>query len=242
MDFGANPTTSRYQALMHLQANSDATSANAATDTSLAASFEAALEIAVGGVTVTTTPPERTVEDVKREFYDFVESLPIHPMLYNTPRSLSVSEGAFERMLNEPEFMEDMKDTYQRAMNDPNWSALPLPPAGIHTTITDGSDGEDPYHGKSWGSAWSTTYDTLSEGSFWSSGTRNDTAAKEAQEKRVREKRELNEIMDALAAERRAAFMAGLDPTDNAFRPQPGTSIASWFSDIAGRGNAAAPE
>lgn len=49
------------------------------------------------------TKPQ-TVDDVKKEFYDYLDSLSISPGLSQTPLSVNVTEKAFEKMLADPEY------------------------------------------------------------------------------------------------------------------------------------------
>lgn len=150
----------------------------------------------------------RTIDDVKKEFYDFLNSLQVAPGLAGANPSVSVTEGAFQRMLDEPEFMQQMKDLCVRDLCDPAWNSMPAGarPTGSHTTITDGSNGQEPYLASSWGSAYDDKMKGAKSNSFWSHRSDKKKQADKAAQEKSRERKEMLEMLQERAAVRKQAL------------------------------------
>lgn len=181
------------------------------------------LEILEIEVTATEEVREPTVADVKKEFYDYLDSLPLSPGLSNTSISVNITEAAFERMLGDPEYKQRMKDLCARDLCDPDW--VKLPPAA--TVIAIDTDCEEEYLGSAYSSEQHRGM-ANSDG-FWTRRAKTKKAERKDEEKRAREKRELMEFLQERADERKRLLK-------NPFDTSPGWSAtahgSSVFSDI----------
>lgn len=139
-------------------------------------------EIKVEVSEVQTADSPRTIDDVKREFYEYLDSLPISPGLSRTPISVNVTEAAFEKMLADPEYEQKMKDLCKRDLCDPAWSKLS--PTGIAVTID--ADCEEEYLATSWSSP--DGHKNVDEDGFWTRRAKKRKAAREVEEKAAQER------------------------------------------------------
>jgi hypothetical protein len=138
------------------------------------------------------------VEDVKKEFYDYLDSLPVSSGLGKTPINVTISEGAFERMLDDPEYMQRMKDLCKRDLCDPAWDSRGTlgPPTYIHVNITDNTNNQfnSEYVATSYNYDRGSNYESETESSFWSRRAKKDDGAEKARDKKSEEKRQLEKI------------------------------------------------
>lgn len=160
----------------------------------------------------------RTLDDVKRDFYDYLSSLPISPGLSGTSIVVNVTESAFEKMLADPDYEQKMKDLCKRDLCDPQWTkmaAMGLAPAA--SVITIDADADEEYLASSMGSAVAASRgDRDSANSFWTN--------------RSKRHREMLEILQEKSHQRRLA-------TDDAlarFVPGEFTGLGGMFIGTAG--------
>lgn len=178
---------SMYRSTLSLQT----TSATTSNGSAFAATMEMVLEVAA-----TETPASQTVDDVKKEFYAYLDSLPISPGLARTPLSVNITEAAFEKMLADPEYKQKMKDLCARDLCDPAWSKMP--PSAINVTID--ADCEEEY--------LATSYNSPDGGKnanpdgFWTRRTKSKEDQK-ILDKKAQEKREMLELLQEKADERK---------------------------------------
>lgn len=139
----------------------------------------------------------RTIDDVKREFYEYLDSLPISSGLSRTPVSVNITEAAFEKMLANPEYEQKMKDLCKRDLCDPAWSKLP--PTGIAITID--ADCEEEYLATSWNSP--DGHKNVDEDGFWTRRAKKRKAAREMEEKAAQERSEMLQFLQERADARK---------------------------------------
>lgn len=141
-------------------------------------------------------PVARTVDDVKKEFHAYLDSLPISPGLARTPLSVNITDKAFEKMLADPEYEQRMKDLCARDLCDPAWSTIPVKAINIQI---DADCGEE-FLATSWNSP--AAADNANPDGFWTRRTKKRAEQKE-EEERAREKREMLERLEEAYSERR---------------------------------------
>jgi len=186
---------------------------------------------------VEKTGEPQTVEDVKKEFYDYLDSLSVSPGLSTTPISVNITEAAFEKMLADPEYKQKMKDLCARDLCDPAWgspyplSGKPMIPSAMVVTID--ADVDEEYLATSYNHPQDSG--KADGDNFWSRRTKKDKkAAKKADEKRAQEKREMLEFLQGRADERkRTAGVTGEYSVDSVSSFQSYT--ATW-SQATGAG------
>ncbi|MCD8352563.1 MAG: hypothetical protein LUC93_18325 [Planctomycetaceae bacterium] len=162
---------STYNFLQNYTQSSGAAGRNSSA--SSAAGVEFSLDISVEEV----EPAAPTVEDVKKEFADFLSSLQITQR--GTSISVSVSDSAWEKMAADPEYKQKMMDLCKRDLCDPAWGTTV--PAPALTTIRIDADAEEEYLASGYGSAVADKADTSD--SWWTRRSeRHKTALEEAQE------------------------------------------------------------
>lgn len=150
-------------------------------------------------VTVTDEVKERTVEDVKNEFYDYLGSLQISRGLGNTHINVTVSEAAFERMLDDPEYMQRMMDLCKRDMCDPAWNTHPIETPYMHINITDNTNNQfnSEYVASTYGGdGYGSNFESETANSFWSKKSDKSDESKKIREKRQEEKEMLEFLVE----------------------------------------------
>ena len=184
------------------------------------AAEKAALDVTVNVIDVSPVDNDspQTIDDVKKEFYDYLDSLPISPGLGNSPISVNITDAAFEKMLADPEYKQKMKDLCKRDMCDPAWSKLP--PSGMQITID--ADCPEEYLATSWNAPDGGR--NVDRNGFWTKGAKDKKAARKAQEKREmleflqekadQRKRLANERVQAAYPGRGAGVYASLSGQD----------------------------
>lgn len=167
-----------------------------------AAALKATVSLTAAGVDSVAEKPQ-TLEEFKGEFRRYLDSIEINPALSGTPMTVNISDAAFERMMNEPEFKEKIISLFERDMCDPAWSRMPAP-AYMNFRIE--ASGEE-YLATSWGSAHADAFRSRSEGAFWSRNRKSGAAA----EKAVQRKEEMRRWLESLAERKRLNKAGALD-------------------------------
>lgn len=162
-------------------------------------------------VTATDAVKERSLEDVKKEFYDFVDALPKSKGLNGAFINVTVSEEAFERMRDEPDFMQRMMDLCERDLCDPAWDTAPVPVSYIHVKITDNTNNDcgSEYIASSYSQGCGSNFKSESDNSFWNNKSKANDQAKKLREKRQEEK-DMLEFLIEQAQQRKEMFAATL--------------------------------
>ncbi|MCC8165822.1 MAG: hypothetical protein LIQ31_06670 [Planctomycetes bacterium] len=233
-----NPITSSYNSLQYTiqTAMAKVKGANPTGQAQFDASVSVTTVTATASTAATDETP-RTVDDVKKEFYDYLDSLQLSPGLSTTGIGVNVTEAAFEKMLKDPDYMQKMKDLCARDLCDPNWTKLP--PTGIQITID--ADVPEEYLASSWNAPGVGTVD---ETSFWNKKSTDKTekqnAEKKAKEKRqekiVQEKREMLEFLQKRADERKIRADGVVSSYANLFSTSY-SGIAKYASPAASPGS-----
>lgn len=158
---------------------------------------ELEISVEVSATVAVEEPDAQTVDDVKKEFYDYLDSLPIGPGLSRTALSVNITDAAFEKMLADPEYKQRMKDLCARDLCDPAWSKIS--PSAMNINID--ADCEEEYLSTSWNHP-DMGHKANSDG-FWTRRTKNNQSARKVQEKRAQEKREMLQFLQEKADERK---------------------------------------
>lgn len=203
-------------------------------------SVEVSVTIEETTSTETASQPQ-TIDDVKKEFYSYLDSLAISPGLSNTSISVNITEAAFEKMLVDPEYKQRMKDLCARDLCDPAWTRMAgmgLSPSA--SVITIDADCEEEYLASAYNSP---SHRSKADGdSFWSRRTKKNKEAREDSEKQAAERKEMLEFLQGRAAERKVqtdAFFSGnftsftSYPASSAFATGNGTTT-SILADLLG--------
>lgn len=203
-----------------LRASSNKTSASSAGQT------QVSLDVTASVTTVTGEEAPRTIEDVKREFYEFLDSLRLSPGLSRTPISVNITEKAFEKMLNNPDYEQKMKDLCVRDLCDPEWGRI-IEPSALRITID--ADAPEEYLGSSYNHPQDA--DKADGDSFWNRRASKD---KKAADKRAQEKRDAIKALQERAAERKR-LGDGLFKSNYSITASSGlASLLSSFASTAG--------
>lgn len=144
-------------------------------------------------------------QEVKREFYSYLDSLTPSQGLSGASISVRVTDAAFEKMLADPEYMQKMKDLCARDICDPNWNksaAMGIAPSAIVISIDANRDEE--YLGSSYNHP--SQRDRADGPSFWSRRTKNAESDRKAQAERAAEKREMLHLLQERANERKSQY------------------------------------
>lgn len=184
--------------------------------------------VSVTSVTATEEPAERSVDDVKKEFSDYLDSLQISPGLSNAAISVNISEAAFEKMLADPGYMRKMEDLCKRDLCDPAWGN-PITPSAIVVTID--ADVPEEYLGTSYNHP--DLRGKANSDGFWTRRTDKKTEKKEREE-RARDKRAMLEFLQERAdARKRMSREMFANPLGG---KMPETISLSPFAEIGGGG------
>ena len=159
--------------------------------------FKVDIEVKVGSLTATEEPARLTVEDVKKEFYDYLDALTLSPGLSSTPICVNITDAAFEKMLVDPEYKQRMMELCARDLCDPDW--VKLPPTGINITID--ADCDEEYLATSWNHPEGAK--NVNPEGFWTRRAKKNKADRNAQEQRTQEKREMMAFLQERAEERK---------------------------------------
>ncbi len=175
-----------------------------------------AMNITVTESRVNTEP--QTIEDVKREFYAFLDSLQVSRGLSGTAISVNVTEAAFAKMLADPEYKQRMMDLCKRDLCDPAWNrmgAMGIAPGDMVVTID--ADVENEYRATTYGSAYKGKADEAAnaEDGFWTRRTRRGKAAREESERLAQERKEMLAFLQTRALQKKSR---GQEINDSAIR------------------------
>lgn len=184
------------------------------------------VDIAVSAAGTTGQP--QTVEDVKQEFYSYLDSLALSSGLASTPIRVDITDAAFEKMLVNPEYKQRMKDLCARDLCDPGWNkaaAMGRTPSAMVITID--ADCEEEYLATSY---HHPDYRSKADGDgFWNRRAQKSDSDRKAQEKRRLEKEAMQELLGELAAERKQRYREFF-AVDSARRGASPDSFTSSFS------------
>jgi hypothetical protein len=206
------------------------TSTGQKTTQTSSASVEFSVEIAVESV----EPKQTTVDDVKKEFAAFLDSLQITQL--GTAISVCVSDSAWEKMAADPEYKQKMMDLCKRDLCDPAWETKVPSPAV--TTIRIDADAEEEYLASGYGSAVTHMADTSN--AFWENRTKKNKQYLEEMSERALEKRQMLEFIQERAVQRKGLLgesgVAGsATQVASKYFPTSATSgAASFFSSGGG--------
>lgn len=189
------------------------------------------VDITVAGTVEDAAP--QTVEDVKKEFYAYLDSLPIDPALFKTPVSVNVTGAAREKMPVDPEYKQQMMDLCKRDLCDPNWSrhAASGVPAPVGMVITIDADVENEYVASSFGSAYGNKAEQAANGkiNFWTRRAKAGKAVREESGRISREKKGLTAFFQETAWRKKS----GPDSTVARLTIPEMSGAASFFAGIA---------
>ncbi len=213
-----SPYTSLQYSIQTAMAKAKGTSANGQT------AYSASVNVTT--VTATTGDTPHTIDDVKKEFYDHLDSLQLASGLSKTAIGVNVSEAAFEKMLKDPDYMQRMKDLCARDLCDQNWTKLP--PTGMQITID--ADVPEEYLASSWNAPGVGTVD---ESSFWNKKSTDKKTEEKRQAETAQEKREMLEFLEKRAEERKSRADAAMASYYSLFSTSS-SSLASYAAPGTG--------
>ncbi len=175
-----------------------AKSAITSTGKSISGAFS--LQISLEMEKAETPAKETTVEDVKKEFWDYLNSL--DKTLGGTINVL-VSDSAWEKMAADPEYKQKMMDLCKRDLCAPGWNRMPNP-AG--TVIQINAGGGEEYIARSQPGEFAKENGSANTGGkgFWErradkNKEANEQAVERALGKRQQEKTELMRFLQEYA-------------------------------------------
>ena len=137
----------------------------------------------------------QTLEEFKREVYGLLNSMYIHPSQSKTQISISISDKAFEKMMNDPEYKKEILNVIQRDLG----AAYPARAEPTYSCLRIGDDGE--YRGDAMGAAFEGEFSTRSANSFWEKNT-DRSAATYDQSKRNRQTTDEKRLTEKYAMDR----------------------------------------
>lgn len=164
--------------------------------TAASESAEGFLAAFVQATAAAEEPKEQTLEEFKKEFYAWLDTVPIHPSQANAAHSVSIHDKAFEKMMNDPEYKAEVEALIKREFSanfvaSPAFTTMRFDAAGVYT-------------GTAGGSAYWGEYVKESQDAFWTNngGSGKSEASERADAKRTKQKK-LDELLDKLAEDRR---------------------------------------
>ncbi len=144
--------------------------------------------------------PTKTLEEFKREFYDFLSQIRISPSQAQTQFTVSITDEGFEKMMNDPELMEANLNAIQR-----DWGFGYLPGvAPSYVVVEIGADGE--YYSSSYGSAFEGVFSAAQPNSFWEKNTKNSSPSPDYDDFSKRKSQTYTEQQKAAAKRRAVEF------------------------------------
>ncbi len=102
----------------------------------------------------------KTLEEFKKEIYDIINSVPITG-LAGSQITINISDKAFEKMMNDEQFMKIHLGALIRDLS------CPPTPMYSPTYVVFEIDTENGYRGTSYGSNYKSTFENKSKDSFW---------------------------------------------------------------------------
>jgi len=141
---------------------------------------------------------EKTLEEFKKEIYDIINSVSITG-LAGSQIVINISDDAFEKMMNDEEFM---KVNLGALIRDLSWPPTPMyNPSYVIFEI----NAVDGYKGTSYGSNYKNIFESKSQNSFWKKRKKKMEEYMEEQQKLKNKNLEMKRL-NALAAARRIAI------------------------------------
>lgn len=211
-----------------MQANMARTNATQNKDFEFSLDVDIGIEVEVSETEGIDADKPQTLDDVKKEFYDYLDSLSLSPGLSKTPISVNVTEKAFEKMLADPEYKQKMKDLCARDLCDPNWSTLP--PSGINITID--ADCSEEYIATSWSS--SNGAKNVNSDGFWTRRTKKNESARKDMDRKAQEKREMMNFLQERADERKRMTKASAFSDIFGGQSDPSSYTSAFTSSFGG--------
>lgn len=148
----------------------------------------------------------QSLDEFKKDFYAFIDSVSIHPSQAQARRSVVIHDGAFEKMMNDPELKAKVEEQIKQdfagdfGIATPAWTVASFDENGV-------------YSGSAGGSAYLDQYNAVSANAFWSRdpvdglgvskmfGASSEKAEKKARKEKKRE--QMEQLLDHLAEKRR---------------------------------------
>ncbi len=137
-------------------------------------------------------PSPQKLEKFKSDFYNQLANLPLSPGLTKAKVTVQITDAAFEKMMADPEFKDEMLALCKRDLCDPAWSKLPPDYQAI--TI----DEKNGYLARSGASG---TEKPASGKEFW----QNDPANKKKTKRKDEQQDKLMEYLEQRALDRKTA-------------------------------------
>ncbi len=137
---------------------------------------------------------DRTLDDFKREVYDIINKMPVHPSQSETQISISISDKAFEKMMNDSAYKDLMLKTIQRDLG----GAYPAGAAPSYSIIRIGDDCE--YSADAMGSAYGASFSAAQANGFLQKNTKS--ASSDYDEYNRRKKQTGKQLQEKQAEER----------------------------------------
>lgn len=139
----------------------------------------------------------QTLDDFKKEVYDTINKMQVHPSQSKTQISINISDKAFEKMKNDPDYKDLMLRTIQRDLNGAYPGGCVAPSYSI---ITIGNDCE--YKADAYGSAYGDVFSTKSANSFWEKNTKKAASSYNDSRKKTQSNARYQDILNQ-ASERK---------------------------------------
>ncbi len=154
----------------------------------------------------------QTLDEFKREMYNTINRMSVHPSQSNTQISINISDKAFERMMHDPEYKDLMLRTIQRDLG----GAYPAAATPSYSIIRIGDDCE--YKADAMGSAYGATFSAAKSDSFVRKNTKKTSfdyddyyrrnaiyrqAEKRLQEKRIADRETAEDLREQKLAQSR---------------------------------------
>lgn len=137
-----------------------------------------------------TETKEMTLEEYKQILRQKISELPIHPSQSRTQIAVNISDKAFEKMMQDPDYEKSMLALLEREFG----YAFPPNMAPSYSVYNIGETLED-YNGMSMGSSYGSTYAKESENSFWEKRMERRKKQKKLDKKRL----EQMQVLEAAA-------------------------------------------
>ncbi|MCD8351658.1 MAG: hypothetical protein LUC93_13710 [Planctomycetaceae bacterium] len=150
----------------------------------------------VEAAAVRAEPASKALDAFKKEFHDWIDTVPVHSSQANALMSITIDDKAFEKMMVDSDFKQEVQDLIVRQLG----TEFTIPPA--FTTMRIDENGV--YSGTAGGSAHLDWFANESRNAFWTRGQYDDkdTSGDKADAKRDKRKK-MEELLGKLAVERR---------------------------------------
>ncbi len=168
-------------------------------------SLSAQLSIAASiDVSETEDAPKQTLAEFKKEFAQFIDSVPIHPSQAKASQSISIHDNVFEKMMNDPEYKAEIENMVREQLGA---SFSPADPA----FCTMRPDANGVYTGSAGGSFHMDKFEAQSADAFWNRKAKDKAAKKKADEQKLLEqltdkRRQQQDYLQDLFANKTTAY------------------------------------